>query len=39
VHIQYADSVIAVRDGLPKFALFPPPGGDGKLLDDDKKPL
>lgn len=35
VHVNYAESVLPMRDGLPKFADFPADfGGSGRMIED-----
>jgi hypothetical protein len=35
VHVNYAETVLPMRDGLPKFKDFPAPfGGSGELIPE-----
>lgn len=33
-HVNYAERMINMKDGLPKFGGMPGPGGDGELVDE-----
>ena len=39
VHVNYAETVLPMRDGLPKFKDFPAEmGGSGQMLPEDRSP-